>query len=489
MGVIKRNATGALKKTVDLSTVPSSALQTLTGNGSAKNYASDAAIANSARYPQPVVNYATQEAINASTQYPEPFDTTKNYASDAALAASRQYSAPFKDEEDEYSPTSSGSSEAEAGRSAPVFSMSSRTRDYYDALDDLEDDRPGAFSSRYQSEIDSLLQEIQNPEAFSLDDNDTYRQLYDNYRESYMAQGNRAMRDAMGSAAALTGGYGSSYATTAASQAYDNYLQQLNDRNIDLYSMALNDYWKNRNDKYNQLGAVQGQDAVDYGRYRDEVSDWQTDRAYYAGQAQASYGNDWAAYESGLSQYNAELDRAFQEEQAKQAQENWQAEMDYQNAVNYLKGLDTRGVMSAWANGDTATAEQLRAAALALVGGSGGSGGGGGGGRSRKTKSNDMPSSLTQDEFNADYIKILKENGREEAENYANAVRNLGITIVQPEYTTSADLKRAEYSAGVGTNGTYKPVETVKASDLKEPLSKGLKERIEEIQRKAGTRK
>lgn len=262
-------------------------------------------------------------------------------------------------------PAASGSAAASRSKvtswrdlTAPTFSRSQRTIDYENALADIEDDRPGPFRSKYTEAIDGLLDTIMNPKEFSLDDDDTYKRLYDNYRESYMAQGNRAMRDVMGSAAALTGGYGSSAAATAASQAYDNYLQQINDRNLDLYQMALNNYWQNRNDYYNQLGAVQGQDAVDYGRHRDEVADWQNDRAYYAGQAQTSYGNDFGMYQSGLEQYNNEAGRLQSQEQF-DANMEWQREQAAQEQANWEKEF------------------ALKQAQLAMAAARGGSGGGG----------------------------------------------------------------------------------------------------------------
>ena len=353
----------------------------------------------------------------------------------------------------------------------PTFSMSDRTQGYYDRLDEIEDERPDpfetsaltdeylaklqkvegekpdAFQSKYTAQIDST----QNPEKFDLGSNDTYRQLYDNYKESYMAQGRKAMQDAVGQAAAMTGGYGSSYASQVGQQAYDNYLQQLNDRNIQLYGMALDDYWKNRNDYYNQLNAVSGQDQVDYGRYRDivgdwkddrayyanrydtgynrdytqyrdTVGDWQTDRAYYANQAQTGYGNDWASYQSGLDQYNQAQQMAFQQAQADQAQANWQAELDRADAANLLNGLNTRAVIDAWNNPDdpakqAALQTALQTAQAAKAKSSGGSGGrssGGGGRRSYGSSSGSKTAKdvndLTVDRF-AGQLQMAMNNG------------------------------------------------------------------------------
>lgn len=349
---------------------------------------------------------------------------------------------------------------AEKGR-PDKFSASDMTNGYLQRLKDTENRKPEDFQSKYTQNIADLLDTIQNPQAFDLKSNDTYKQLYDNYRESYMAQGDRAMRDAQGAAAAMTGGYGSTYAMAAGQQAYDSYLQRLNDNNINLYQMALNDYWQNRNDKYNQLNAVNGQDAVDYkryrdavgdwkddrsyyagqyqqnyandyGRYRDEVGDWQTDRAYYAGQAQNSYSNDFNMYQSGLDQYNAELNRrqaqsqfeaqqALQREQDAQAQKNWQTEWDYRLAQ-----------------------DALRAQQEAAGGGSGGGRSGGRrSGRRRSGKSasrgTDGLSPLTRSEYEKTYDEILNgyDDGEKMAKAYEEYIRSNGGVKTGRSFTRS----------------------------------------------------
>ena len=50
------------------------------------------------------------------------------------------------------------------------------------------------------------------------------------------------MRDTMGQAAALTGGYGSSYAQSVGQQQYDSYLQSLGEALPELYGMAWQRY-------------------------------------------------------------------------------------------------------------------------------------------------------------------------------------------------------------------------------------------------------
>lgn len=98
------------------------------------------------------------------------------------------------------------------------YTPSNRVNDYADKLEDLENSKPGDFSSRYDEQIQNIINTIQNRPQF--DQGQVYdSDLYKQYREQYIQQGNKAMRDTMGNAAALTGGYGSTYATAAGQQA------------------------------------------------------------------------------------------------------------------------------------------------------------------------------------------------------------------------------------------------------------------------------
>ena len=263
----------------------------------------------------------------------------------------------------------------------PHFSKSKMTTDYQKKLKLIENNKPADFSSKYTEQIDSILKSIQNPAAFDLSNNDTYKKLYDTMSESYMHQGQRAMRDTMGSLAGLSGGYANSYAGTVASQAYDEYLTRMNDNNMQLAQMALDDYWRNRNDKYNQLGAVQSQDNVDYGRYRDTVNDYHIDRDYYAGRYDSSFANDYNLYNSDLGQYNNDRDYEFNKSQAKLAQDNLDRDFAYRKEQDAL----------AQANYEKEWAYKLQqdalAAQMASLGASGRGGGGGGRGRGKGSSS------------------------------------------------------------------------------------------------------
>ena len=112
------------------------------------------------------------------------------------------------------------------------------------------------YNNRYDATIQDLLGQIVNRKDFSYDpEND---QLYSQYRKQYTREGQRATQDALGAAAAASGGIPSSYAVNAAAQAGDYYASQMTDKIPELYKLAYNKYMNDYNMKLSDLGAVQG---------------------------------------------------------------------------------------------------------------------------------------------------------------------------------------------------------------------------------------
>lgn len=89
-------------------------------------------------------------------------------------------------------------------------------------------------------ELERLYAAITGRPAFSYDP--ASDPVYNSYAQSYQRRGRLAMRDTMGQAAALTGGYGSSYAQSVGQQQYDSYLQSLGEALPELYGMAWQRY-------------------------------------------------------------------------------------------------------------------------------------------------------------------------------------------------------------------------------------------------------
>ena len=165
--------------------------------------------------------------------------------------------------------------------------------------------KPGAYQSQWQQSIDDTLNKILNREKFSYDVNGDA--LYQQYKDQYTTQGKMAMMDTMGQAAAMTGGYGNSYAQNVGQQAYQGYLQQLNDKVPELYQLALSQYNREGEDLYNQYSLFADRENTDYGRHRDSVADYNTERSYltdrYYNEANMDYGRYSDAYNRAYGQH------------------------------------------------------------------------------------------------------------------------------------------------------------------------------------------
>lgn len=128
----------------------------------------------------------------------------------------------------------------------------------------------GSFTFSENEWLERIKDSIDNYGEFSYDVNSDA--LYQQYADQYMRQGKIAMQDTMGQAAAMTGGYGNSYAATVGNQAYQSYLQQLNDRVPELYQLALDRHNMGKQDLYNQYGMLLSEYEREYGLYSDEYN-------------------------------------------------------------------------------------------------------------------------------------------------------------------------------------------------------------------------
>ena len=168
--------------------------------------------------------------------------------------------------------------------------------------------KPSDYQSQWSDKINSTLDAIENREDFSYNVNSDA--LYQQYKDQYILQGQQAMMDTMGQAAAMTGGYGNSYAQTAGQQAYQGYLQKLNEVVPELYQLALDQYNQEGEDLYNQYELYSDRDDTDYNRYRDSVDDYYTELDYLKDDYEYQYDMDYTQYRDSVADWQSELDRA-----------------------------------------------------------------------------------------------------------------------------------------------------------------------------------
>lgn len=210
---------------------------------------------------------------------------------------------------------------------------------------------PTGQSAFYQQWTD-LMNQFNNREPFTYDM--ASDGLYQQYAEQYTRLGDQAMRDTLGQAAALTGGYNSSYAQNAGQQAYQGYLDQLNDIVPELYGQARAAYTQEGQDLLQQAQlAAQG--------YSQETADYWNNLNYWTQQAANEQGFNQSAMQNAYSNLVTSISNT--------GYKPTDAELT-------AAGM-TREEADRWAN--------YYAMNQAVKGGSGG--GGGGGGRSRGGRS------------------------------------------------------------------------------------------------------
>lgn len=128
-----------------------------------------------------------------------------------------------------------------------------------------------SFSGSYDDEIGRLYDRIINREGFRYDMNSD--PLYMSYRDRYAREGRLAMKSTMGQAAALTGGYGSSYSQAVGQEQYGAYLEKLGNVMPQLYSAAYSRYKSEGDALSEQYAMAVKRGESEYNRYRDRLSD------------------------------------------------------------------------------------------------------------------------------------------------------------------------------------------------------------------------
>lgn len=116
----------------------------------------------------------------------------------------------------------------------------------------------------YSDQVRDMLDKIMNREKFSYDvDNDP---LFQQALASAMKSGKQAMQDTIGQASALTGGYGSTYATSAGNQAFTAFIEDAYDNLPQYYQMARDAYDRDGEEMYRQFGMVSELDDKEFNR-------------------------------------------------------------------------------------------------------------------------------------------------------------------------------------------------------------------------------
>ena len=199
----------------------------------------------------------------------------------------------------------------------------------------------------YSDKLSEMMDTIMNREKFSYDvDTDP---LFQQALASAMNSGKQAMQDTIGQASALTGGYGSTYATSAGNQAYNAYIEDAYDNLPQYYNMAMQAYQMEGDELYRQYGMLYDADATEYNR---NVTAYDATSAYRNQLYNEAYGQfrdtktDAINYANlQISEHNQLVNDAYTAYNVAVNEETTAYERDYQDWMNMVNQANTMAGM------------------------------------------------------------------------------------------------------------------------------------------------
>jgi len=138
---------------------------------------------------------------------------------------------------------------------------------------------PGSYQTQYSQQTNDALNAYTNRKPFQYDAHSDA--LYQALRSTAVNEGRRASADVMGQAAALTGGYGNSYAASAAAAAYQNRLAQLANSIPELAQFAANRYDQEGNALLEKYNVYRNAENDNYNRYLDVLNNYNANMSRY----------------------------------------------------------------------------------------------------------------------------------------------------------------------------------------------------------------
>lgn len=211
----------------------------------------------------------------------------------------------------------------------------------------------GSFNDKYAGDLSSAVDAIKNREKFSY--NAAEDNLYNIYKEQYTRNGKQAMEDTQGKAAALTGGYGSSYGQTAGQQVFNSYMNELSGKIPELEQLAYQKYQQEGQELYNLASLYQSLSNNEYSRWATGFDQAGT----LASLAQSKYDNE-RSFDKGV--YDSTVQNDWSNANAKMSADQYNENMAYQKQRDAVSDAQWREQMNETkrANDQTATIESLK---------------------------------------------------------------------------------------------------------------------------------
>lgn len=176
-----------------------------------------------------------------------------------------------------------------------------------------DEKKPGEYVSKWQQQLDAAMEKILNREKFSYNLNGDA--LYRQYKDQAIQNGRLAMQDTLGQAAAMTGGFGSSYGQTAAQQAYRQQMANLGDKASALYDKARSEYGRQGTADKQAYDLLLQRENSSQNQYKQNLAAWEAENQRLWSRYDQAQAADYNAYRDEIkdSQWLQEFQQAQQQ--------------------------------------------------------------------------------------------------------------------------------------------------------------------------------
>lgn len=211
----------------------------------------------------------------------------------------------------------------------------------------LKQMKDGGYNKQWSAQLDALVNEYMGRGAFEYDAQSDA--MWQQAKSEGLRQGQLAMRDATAQAAALSGGYGNSYAATVGNQVYQQAVADTMALQPQYIQAAYERYRNEGDDMLQKIGVAQSMDDAAYQRYMNDLNFAQSEADRLYQREYNEFSDAWNRdYQTGRdavedqwrnTEWQYQLDRDAVADQQWQYQLDWnaeqnQADRDHQAAQN-----------------------------------------------------------------------------------------------------------------------------------------------------------
>lgn len=193
-----------------------------------------------------------------------------------------------------------------------------------------------ASQQKLQTTVDDLFDQIMNYGDFSYDQEKD--QLFQIYKQQYLSAGAGAMKNQLAAASANTGGYNNSYAQQSAQQAYNNTMNGLSDKAIELRANALTNWQNEYNQIQDRYNLVNNQKAAEESSYYNKLNAANNAYNVFNTAYKDDYNNQYGLWSDNRNAAQTRVNNA-------QSQVNWANDYNA-NEINKTNTLNQQAIQA-----------------------------------------------------------------------------------------------------------------------------------------------